>query len=381
MPKRTNTAKWSETQGRWQINVQKDTVRRSFYSSTPGRNGQREANSKADAWLDDGVQGGQRVSQLWGDFLEDVKASSGTSNYVKIKSVGTSYILPSIGTKKIDAITEGHLQTIINQAYKHGSARKDLPQNCHPLAPGETLSRKTLVGIRAAIRQFMKYCRVRRKATTLNPESLTVPQGARLKGKEVLQPEALATLFAEDTTVFRRKRIIDPYIHAYRFAVTSGLRPGEIIGLRCESVSGMRAQIRRSINIYGEETQGKNENALRTVALPQTAQGAAEAQITMLQSRGIEVSPKSSLFHIQSERAFYTAWKRYCAANGIPPISLYELRHTFVSLAKQLPEGQVKELVGHSRNMDTFGIYGHKLSGDDEKLAKDLDAIIRKVME
>lgn len=55
MGQRTNTATWLPNQQRWQINVQKNGVRRSFTSSKPGRTGQREANAKADAWLDDGI--------------------------------------------------------------------------------------------------------------------------------------------------------------------------------------------------------------------------------------------------------------------------------------------------------------------------------------
>lgn len=38
--KRTNTAKWIESRGRWQINVQKDGIRKTFVSSKPGRTGQ-----------------------------------------------------------------------------------------------------------------------------------------------------------------------------------------------------------------------------------------------------------------------------------------------------------------------------------------------------
>ena len=47
MAKRTNTAVWLEKHERWQINVQKDGIRKTFTSSIPGRNGQREANRKA----------------------------------------------------------------------------------------------------------------------------------------------------------------------------------------------------------------------------------------------------------------------------------------------------------------------------------------------
>ncbi len=49
MGKRTNTAKWMENQNRWQVNVQKDGVRRSFTSSKPGRTGQRKANANTFA--------------------------------------------------------------------------------------------------------------------------------------------------------------------------------------------------------------------------------------------------------------------------------------------------------------------------------------------
>ena len=82
MGKRTNTATWSEKYKRWQINVQRDGKRRSFYSSTPGRTGQREANAKADAWLDDGIEGGNiRVSALYKDFIASQKKSTGQSHW------------------------------------------------------------------------------------------------------------------------------------------------------------------------------------------------------------------------------------------------------------------------------------------------------------
>ena len=41
-----------------------------------------------------------------------------------------------------------------------------------------------------------------------------------------------------------------------------------------------------------------------------------------------------------------THWLRYCETNNIPHTTLYELRHTFVSVVKKLPEGQIKGLVG-----------------------------------
>ena len=59
----------------------------------------------------------------------------------------------------------------------------------------------------------------------------------------------------------------------------------------------------------------------------------------------------------------------------------YELRHTFVSIVKSLPEGDVKTVVGHSKNMDTFGIYGHMLEGDLERIAGEIEGKFSELLE
>lgn len=45
------------------------------------------------------------------------------------------------------------------------------------------------------------------------------------------------------------------------------------------------------------------------------------------------------------------------------------------SKVKELPAGEVKGLVGHSQSMDTFGIYGHALQGEDAVTAGKLGAL------
>lgn len=386
MGKRTNTAVWMAKQNRWQIKVQKDGERKTFTSSKPGRVGQREANAKADAWLDEGVVTGAKVSKLWEDYLAVVKMTSGTSNYNNIYWIGDSYILPMIGNLKVDAVTEGKLQEIINKAYKTGSLKK---QTKNPkgggtrLKQGECLSRKTLCSIRTVIVAFWRYCRVERKATSLLPESLRIPDGARYKGKNILQPDALRKLYTVTTSTFRGKTIEDPYINAYRFAVSTGARPGEVVGLTYgDAARNVEVRIKRSINVFGEETQGKNSNAIRAFVPQPLAREAIRDQIALLKQQGVKLEYNTLLFNIDDEKRLYRAWKRYCAANDIiPAISLYELRHTFVSLAKYMPEGLVKSIVGHSASMDTFGQYGHELNGDNERAAKELERIFKSILD
>jgi integrase len=367
MGKRTSTAVWMEKQKRWQIKVQKDGVRRTFYSFAPGRTGQREANAKADAWLDDGISNtGTKVSKLYAAWLEELACTVGTSYLNECTKYGEYYILPVCGNISIGDLNEGHLQTVLNKSFKHGCLKTDRQRK--PL--GRPLSKKTLQGIRSTERAFVKWCRLH-KYTTLYPENLTVPKAARCVEKNILQPQALSILFSTDTRSWHKQIIFDDFIYAYRFEVATGLRPGELVGICYGDVKGRTVTLRRSINIYSEETQGKNENALRTFDLNDVAYEAYTAQVQLLKDRDIQLNYSTPLFPVGSERAFYRRWQSYQESNGITPkISLYELRHTFVSIsAGTMNDGQLRLLVGHSRNMDTLGVYNHEIEGRRQRLA------------
>ena len=363
MSKRTNTATWIAARNRWQINVQKDGRRKTFTSSTPGRTGQREANAKADAWLDDNIDNTNiRVNQLIAQYLDSLKQKTSCEHYTNTKRLCDQYLSPEIGNKKISSLTEQDLQSIIDKAFKKTNKKGDTYY----------LSKKSLQNIRAMIMNFLKFCR-KKKATTLFLEDLVIPKAARCKQKKILSPSDISALFTVDTTLLRNCRVFDDYIYAYRFAVLTGLRPGELRGIKKEDVIGRTLKISRSINIYNEITNGKNDNALRLIHLSDLSYAVLQNQLDLHQNA-------EYLFNINSTSTFLHRWKRYCESNDITPTSLYELRHTFVSVAKLLPEGQVKQLVGHSKDMDTFGIYSHEMSGDGERTANDLNSIFDKIL-
>jgi len=182
-------------------------------------------------------------------------------------------------------------------------------------------------------------------------------------------------------TTYKNKVVEDKYIHAYRFAVSTGVRPGELIVLRCGDIVNDVAEIKGSINVLSEKTKGKNNNAVQPFVLQDVAKNAVALQLQLLKDAGVTILPSTPLFQIDRERTFYTAWLRYCRANDIPQISLYELRHSFVSAAKYMPAGLVKPLVGHSQAMDTFGTYGHEILGDDKLIAKNLNRIFKKIIK
>lgn len=360
--KRTNTATWYESKRRWQIKVQKNGIRKTFYSGVSGRAGQRECNAKADAWLDDGVENpNAKISRLTAEYLENLKLTASTSHYTQYEKYLRLYIDPKIGNVSISDLHEQHLQSVIDYGYS------------------KKLAKKALQNIRGCITAFMKYCR-KCKYTTLFPEDLTIPRGAVSKPKSILQPDDLRKLFNIDSTECRGKPVHELFINAYRFEVSTGLRPGEVIGLKWSDIANSTVFLKRSINVYGEETTGKNENAQRIFTLTEISHAVLGAQREYQKQNGIETQWVFSdeYGECAKENRYYKRWVHYCEVNGIQKTTAYEMRHTFVSVVKSLLEGYLKQLVRHSKDMDTYGVYSHEFLGDSKKTAELVEDIFGK---
>lgn len=364
MGKRTNTAVWLENYCRWQINVQKNGKRKTFSCSIPGRNGQRECNRKADEWLDDDISNTtDKLSKVFLRYLEELETRTSEAHVKQYTSYYNNWINPTIGSVQIGSLNEQHLQDVINKAYKRG------------------LSFKTLCNIKACLLSFVKFCR-KTKCSTLFAEDIIIPQNAPRCERTVLQPEHLKILFSENKSKFCGNDVTDFYVHAYRFAVASGLRPGELIGLEWSDISNGVVSLDRSINTANIVTDGKNKNAKRKFALTELQSRILADQKEQLKKHRIITRNVFCTIHGTSikEKHLYDRWQMFQKTNGIPPCSLYELRHTFVSITKELPLGLIKPLVGHSEAMDTYGTYSHTINGDMQTTADLIQGVFDKII-
>lgn len=361
---RRSEAIWIESKKYWQIKVQKDGVRKGFTSSIPGRRGKHEAENKADEWLERGTSD-MRFPQAWEIYMDDQKKRTGTANTTKLDTCYRCYIEPTIGNRKLSSITP------------------NLWQSCIDAAASKGLSVRTCVNIRGAITSFVNYAlRSRWDIQRIESRELVIPQSAApKKEKIVLQPNEIRVLFTQSGFP-RYGRVIEAhYIHAFRFMVATGLRRGELCGLRNEDVNGNVLTIRRSVNSLNEITTGKNRNARRTIELTPTAMRVLEDQRQMLRREGlisawIFCDQNGELAH---PNCIYDQWDTYRRHHGIKS-NLHELRHTFISLNKaDLPIELMKSVVGHSSSMDTFGVYGHEIEGDRHRAAKIIDGVFQSV--
>lgn len=356
--KRRSEAIWIESKSYWQIKVQKNGVRKAFTSSIKGRKGKHDAEGKADIWLERGTTE-MCFREAWEAFLEDQQAHTKTANYKKHEYIGRTYLMPDLKNERLHNITPNKWRKCIDRAFKAG------------------LARRSIKNVRLSISAFINFCcRERWQIERLERGDIVIPQDAPEAKRTILQPDTLKTLFTIDYTTWKGKQHPAFFIHAFRFLVVTGLRRGELCGLKNEDIKGRVLDVKRSINAQGEETRGKNDNARRTIYLSQRALEILDAQRKNLAA--LDINSEWVFPDKYGERLngylLWQHWDRYRKQHGIES-SLHELRHTFVSVMQNdMPEPMLKAVVGHSDDMDTYGVYGHETTDAMKKAADIIDS-------
>ena len=347
---RAAQAVWNESRKHWRIQVQHNGIRKSFYSSLAGRRGKTEAERKADLWLTEGDPPKEMTfDELAASYLAHIRTANGTAH--KLREEKTVQLYLPFHHRLVSSLTNLDYQSAIDACVEG----KDRP-----------LSVRTCLHVRTTIIALYKHARKAGVSMT-EPFGLTIPTAATKGKRKVLQPDDLRKLFATD----------GHYFYIFRFIVLTGLRPGEVCGLKKSDLHGDTLTINRARNVNGELTNGKNENAKRVIKLPMAA----------VQCLGNFLCTESEWLFTNrhgeplDERALYSAWRRARKKLGIEAVSLYELRHTMISMCKSsVPLPLLKQTVGHSESMDTIGTYGHEIDGDLQQTADLIQEAFLKIM-
>ena len=79
--KSTNKITWQESRSRWRIAVQKDGIRKEFYSSDPTKKGKAEVREKADKWLAGEERVNLTVQQAFEKYIQEKKEYAPKCNW------------------------------------------------------------------------------------------------------------------------------------------------------------------------------------------------------------------------------------------------------------------------------------------------------------
>lgn len=336
---------------RWRIREMREGRTFSFSSSIPGTRGRKEVIRKYEQWYYGEASGSKTVGRVAQEFLEDVKARRGETSeaYIQYERYIRLYIAPRIASMKICKVTLRDWQSVINEASGRHKA----------------LSEKTLKNLRGIIKGIIKFGYEDYQCELLRG-NLYIPKGHSRKEKEILQKDDARRLLEES----------DLWYHPlFCFLLLTGMRPGEALGLQVDDVKQNIVNIKRSVNAAGQITEGKNENARRVVPIGNMTREILDKTIKRnerynLGTKWIFCSPDGSMGNQSTMR---NHWEKLKKERDLPG-TVYSLRHTFISMMKNvLPEQSIKDIVGHSVSMTTFETYGHFVDGDQKRAADIID--------
>jgi integrase len=294
-------------------------------------------------------------------LTDSARGSVRRSTYESYRRQVERYIIPALGRIKLMKLTYMHVQGLYRQMQDRGLSARTV-QYTHAV-------------LHRALKQAVRWSMIPRNVC----EGVDVPQVRR---------EEMRPLNAEQARRLLRSASGERLEAFYVLAVHTGMRPGELLGLRWEDVTlsdeGGTLQLNRALS-DGELATPKTKGSRRRIRL---SAGSAKALKAHRRRQLEEMMHKSGLWqdyglvfpssvgtplsHRNVVRSFKALLKR---ADLPSSVRLYDLRHTCATLllSRNVHPKYVQELLGHASISQTLDTYSHVIEGMDGGLTDAID--------
>ncbi len=288
-----------------------------------------------------------------------------------------AYVIPRIGGVQLRRVTPELLTTFYAELLANGRR--------NPKAKDKTLSRVTVAKVHvmllAAFRDAVKW-----RAISTNPaQDASAPSGK--------SPVKLATWTDGQLRQFLRTVEGDRLEPAYVLLATTGMRRGEVLGLRWCDLDLPHARLSVvqtlvTIDYRVTLSEPKTDTSRRAIALDgQTISHLREHRRRQLEERsslGLPWPRPEELVFTAIDGAplhpdgFSDRFGRLVRAANLPWLTVHGLRHTWATLALQAGESPkvVQERLGHKDVATTLGIYSHVIPAMETAAAERIAGVI-----
>ena len=301
---------------------------------------------------------------LVNDWLPAISASVRPTTLDHYEQNIRVHVLPTIGSLRLQDVSAAKLNALYAELLKSGRCR------------GGGLSPKTVRHVHTTLHKALNDA-VRWGLLVRNPADQADPPKPRTAEMKVWGPEQLRAFldFVRDDRLYA----------AWLLLATTGMRRGEVLGLRWRDVhlDASRLSVVQSLTVTKYEvavSEPKTAKGRRSVALDRATVAALHAHRKMQleerlawgeawQDTGyVFTREDGSLIHPHR----FTAWfDRLRDAAGLPRIRLHDLRHSYASaaLTAGIPAKVVSERLGHANVSITLDTYSHVLPSLQEEAA------------
>lgn len=306
-----------------------------------------------------------KVKEWFDYWLENVrKLESEQTTYYNDKLYLKNHVYKALADLKLQNLTAAISQKFINDMHENGYARNTIDRVC-------TLIK---LGLDAAIDYGLIKENPMRKAK--------LPRYVKKEIKFWTQDQA--TAFLKFTTAER-------FHCVYALALFTGMRQGEILGLRWKDIDFEKKTITvaQTLTHYGKslKTGAKTISGERVIAISdqliailknQRAKYAAfKLQATEFKDLDLVIynlKDGGTVFPGNFVKTYINTVKR----SGLPHIPFHGLRHTHATMliANGVNVKVISERLGHSKISVTLDVYSHVLPNMQQEVADKLDKII-----
>ena len=312
---------------------------------------------------------GQYTLGQWMDVWYEnyAKVKVRPSSHQTYKGYIENHIKPNIGDILLEKLTTLDLQRLYKTLLATGRVDR-LESKGQP----KGLSPKTVRNIHQILSSALKLAQEQRIILTNPAEGCALPK---------VEHREMKTLPVEQLQSFLREAKDSGVFELYYLELATGLRRGELLGLKWEDIDlehgdlRVRRQIAR-INGRVVEAPLKTKNAYRTLPL-------AEDTISILKEQKKKVGnspwvfPSATGGPISPDSVLHML-HRVLKRAGLPQVRFHDLRHTFATLALQngVDIKTVSGMLGHFSAGFTLDTYAHVTTSAQKAAANTMGKLL-----